>query len=67
MVRERFDKRISNGCNRWLSLGGRFILIKLVLERIPVYWFTLEKKSKFDSGQDKEVLEGADRLPFSHH
>jgi hypothetical protein len=37
----KFEKRIGHWCNRWLSLGGRFILIKAVLESQPVYWMAL--------------------------
>ena len=25
-------------CNRWISRGGRLVLIKLVLKSIPIYW-----------------------------
>jgi hypothetical protein len=38
---EKFEKRISHWCNRWLSLGGRLVLIKVVLESQPVYWLAL--------------------------
>jgi hypothetical protein len=38
---DKFDRRINHWCNRWLSLGGRFILIKVVLESQPVYWLAL--------------------------
>ena len=31
---------------RFLSLGGRLILIRSILSRIPVYWFSLEKIPK---------------------
>jgi hypothetical protein len=37
----KFEKRIGHWCNRWLSLGGRFVLIKVVLESQPVYWMAL--------------------------
>jgi hypothetical protein len=39
---EKFEKRIEHWCSRWLSLGGRFILIKTVLEIQHVYWMALE-------------------------
>jgi hypothetical protein len=29
------------GATDWLTLGGRFVLIKVVLESQPVYWMTL--------------------------
>jgi hypothetical protein len=38
----KFEKRIGHWCNRWLSLGGRFVLIKAVLESMHVYWMALE-------------------------
>ena len=28
----KFEKRIVHWCNRWLTLGGRFVLIKSILE-----------------------------------
>jgi hypothetical protein len=38
---EKYEKRIRHWCSRWLSLGGRLVLIKVVLECQPVYWLTL--------------------------
>jgi hypothetical protein len=38
---EKYEKRIRHWCTRWLSLGGRLVLIKVVLECQPVYWLTL--------------------------
>ena len=38
---EKFKCRINHWCNRLLSLGGRFILAKSVLESLPVYWLAL--------------------------
>jgi hypothetical protein len=38
-----FERKIDFWCNKWLSLGGRFILIKAVLESLAVYWMTLER------------------------
>ena len=32
-----------NRCYRWLSLGGRLILVKSMLTSILVYWFSLCK------------------------
>jgi len=43
---ERVENKIGLWCYRWLSLGGRLILIKSVLEGIPVYWMTLYKIPK---------------------
>jgi hypothetical protein len=38
---EKYENRIRHWCTRWLSLGGRLVLIKAVLECQPVYWLTL--------------------------
>jgi hypothetical protein len=38
---EKFERRIQHWCNRCLSIGGRYILIKAVLESLPVYWMAL--------------------------
>jgi hypothetical protein len=38
---KKFERRIDHWCNRWLSLGGRLVLIKVVLESQPVYWMSL--------------------------
>jgi hypothetical protein len=35
------EKKIDLWCNRWLSLGGRFILVKSTLESLHVYWMSL--------------------------
>ena len=32
---------MTNWCNRWLSRAGRLVLIKSILEAIPVYWLAL--------------------------
>jgi hypothetical protein len=37
----KIENKIGHWCNRWLSLGGRFILIKSVLESQSVYWMAL--------------------------
>jgi hypothetical protein len=37
----RIEQRISFWCNRWISRGGRLVLIKYVLEAIPILWHTL--------------------------
>jgi hypothetical protein len=37
----KIEKCISFWCNRWLSRGGRLVLINLVLEAILVYYHTL--------------------------
>jgi hypothetical protein len=38
----KYENRISHWCNRWLTLGGRLVLVKAVLESQPVYWLALE-------------------------
>jgi hypothetical protein len=38
---KKMEKKISNWCFRWLSLGGRYILLKAVLESESVYWMSL--------------------------
>jgi hypothetical protein len=38
---DKYESRITHWSNKWLSLGGRFVLIKAVLESQPVYWMAL--------------------------
>ena len=38
---EKFEKRIHLWSNKFLSLGGRLVLIRVVLTSLPVYWFAL--------------------------
>jgi hypothetical protein len=38
---KKFEFRITHWCNRWLTLGGRLVLVKAVLESQPVYWLAL--------------------------
>jgi hypothetical protein len=38
----KFEKKIGLWCNKWLSLGGRLILVKAVLESLAVFWMSLE-------------------------
>jgi hypothetical protein len=38
---DKFQTRINHWCNKWLSLGGHFMLIKAILERFLVYSMTL--------------------------
>jgi hypothetical protein len=40
---QKIEKRVGHWSYRWLSLGGRLILIKSVLQNLPVYWLTLAK------------------------
>ena len=37
----KIEKTLSIWCNKWLSMGGRLILVKYALEAIPVYWVSL--------------------------
>jgi hypothetical protein len=37
----KFEHRIKQWCNRWLTLGGRYTLAKSVLETQSVYWMAL--------------------------
>jgi len=37
----KVENRIGHWCYRWLSLGERSILCKLVLESQPIYWMSL--------------------------
>jgi hypothetical protein len=38
-----YKNKIDFWCNKWLSIGGRYILIKSVLEGLAVYWMSLER------------------------
>jgi hypothetical protein len=42
-LQKRIEKRISNWSHIWLTLGGRFTLVKSVLESIHVYWLSMSK------------------------
>jgi hypothetical protein len=42
-LEKKIEKRILSWSHRWLSLGGRVILVKVVLEIIYVYWLSLAK------------------------
>ena len=37
----QFEKKISHWTNRFMSLGGRLVLIRSVLSSMPVYWMAL--------------------------
>jgi hypothetical protein len=37
----KLGNKIDLQCNRWLSLGGRYILVKSTLESMPFYWLSL--------------------------
>jgi hypothetical protein len=38
---KKYEQRICHWCNHFLTLGGRYVLIKVVLESQPVYWLAL--------------------------
>ena len=38
---EKMEKCLKNWSHKWLSRAGRFVLVKDVLEAIPVYWMSL--------------------------
>jgi hypothetical protein len=38
----KIEKKIGNWCYKWISLGGRYILLKSVLESQPIYWMAVE-------------------------
>ena len=45
----KVERRINFWCNMWLSSGGRLILVKSMLDAIPIYWHSLAfipKKTK---------------------
>ena len=38
---EKLEKRLHGWSHKWLSRAGRLVLVKSVLEAIPVYWLSL--------------------------
>jgi hypothetical protein len=56
---EKLEKRLKTWSNKWLSRAGRLVLIKSVLEAIPVYWMSL-------SWIPKGILEKARKLAYSY-
>jgi hypothetical protein len=55
----KLEKRLKGWSYKWLSRAGRLVLIKSVLEAIPVYWMSL-------SWIPKGILEKARKLSFSY-
>jgi hypothetical protein len=43
----KLEKKIGLWCNRWLSLGRRYILLNSVLESQTVYWMSMETIPRF--------------------
>jgi hypothetical protein len=54
---KKMEKRLLSWSHRWLSRAGRLVLVKSVLEAIPVYWMSL-------SWIPKGILEAARNSPF---
>jgi hypothetical protein len=52
---KKLDKRLNTWSHRWLSRAGRLVLVKSVLEAIPVYWMSL-------SWIPKGILDAARKL-----
>jgi len=40
---QKVEKKIGHWTFRWLSLGGRMVLIKSVLQNMLVFWLSLAK------------------------
>ena len=55
---KNFERRIQHWTHRFLSLGGRLVLIKAVLTSMPVYWLAL-------SPIPKSILDKVRKLIFS--
>ena len=56
---EKVDKRLKGWSHKWLSRARRLVLVKSVLEAIPVYWMSL-------SWIPKGILEKIRRLCFRY-
>ena len=54
----KLEKRLKSWSHKWLSRAGRLVLVKFVLEAIPVYWMSL-------AWLPKGILEQIRRLCFS--
>jgi hypothetical protein len=55
---QKVEKKIGLWCHRWISLGGRLILVKVVLEGLPVYWLSVTRIPR-------EILDKIHRRIFS--
>jgi hypothetical protein len=53
---ERVSKKINHWGTRWLSLGGRYILLKSVLEGQNVYWMTMEALPRMIINKIRKLL-----------
>jgi hypothetical protein len=54
---KKLEKRLQIWSHRWLSRAGRLVLVKSILESIPVYWMSL-------SWILKGILEAARKICF---
>ena len=57
MAMEKLEKQLKTWSHKWLSRAGRLVLVKYVLEAIPVYWMLL-------SWIPKAILEEACEIFF---
>jgi hypothetical protein len=51
----KIEKKIGVWCYKWLSLGGRFIMLKMVLESQSIYWMAVELIPKFILNQIRKL------------
>jgi hypothetical protein len=49
------ERRIKASYNKWLSQGGRFVLVKYFIEAIPIYWMPLVFIPKFVLKKIKKI------------
>jgi hypothetical protein len=52
----KLSQKIAGWYNRWLSLGGRYILIKSVLEGQPVFWMSMESLPRTILNKIRKVM-----------
>jgi hypothetical protein len=52
----KIEKKIGLWCNQWLSIGGKFILVKYVLESQSVYWMSTELIPKVVLNQIRQSM-----------
>lgn len=50
------EKRINIWAYMWLSMGGRLVFIKVVLQNIHVYWSTLAKLHSFIKKRIRQII-----------
>jgi hypothetical protein len=54
----KFERKIGYWCNKWLSLGGRYVLVNSVLQSLSVFWMSMERIPCF-------ILTNLRRLSFN--